>query len=400
MRLLIATEFPPNASGGGPAVVRQMLKDWPVEDLFWWSCLPDLDQRFGQEVQESRVATIPARLYPNRRFGSLKSSLLENLWSPFATAHLKTMLREVTPDMVWVIPHNWSIPPMAKALAGAQHGIHVTVQDYVDVHNNPQRFGAERCRRMATMADDLYAHAATRDATSHPMIADLRTRTGKDAAQMLHAGLEPADFDCLEHKTPGRAPAIRIAYAGTILVEDVFELFVYAVESIRGALAKPVEIHLFGAHTYAGRPWFRRDWMIEHGNLPETELLARLREYDWGFAPMALTDDDPRYNRFSFPTKFITYLAAGLPLITLGHPESAVMRMASEYDVGLCTSVAAPEALAVQLKTALSAPSSWERHRPEILRCARVEFDAARIRHALYACFSKCSTMEQVGKKT
>ncbi len=51
---------------------------------------------------------------------------------------------------------------------------------------------------------------------------------------------------------------------------------------------------------------------------------------------MALDDDDPRYNRFSFPTKFINYLAAGLPVITLGHPESSVVRMASEYQVGLC----------------------------------------------------------------
>ncbi len=374
-----------------------MLKDWPVEDLFWWSCLPDPNQRFGQKVREARAATIPARLYPNRRLGGLKSSFLENLWSPFATAHLRKMLREVAPDAVWVIPHNWSILPIANAMAVVPNRIHVTVQDYVDVHCNPRRFGAERCRRMAAMADELYGHAATRDATSHPMIADLRARTGKDAAQMLHAGLEPADFNYLERKTPRTSTAMRIAYAGTILVEDVFELFVSAVESIRGALAKPVELHLFGAHTYAGRPWFRSNWMVEHGNLPEPELLAKLRECDWGFAPMALTDNDPRYNRFSFPTKFITYLAAGLSLITLGHPESAVMKMAAQYDAGLCTFAPAREALGEQLKTALNAPSPWERHRKEILRCSHVEFDAARMRQALYACFSKCAVMQRVG---
>jgi hypothetical protein len=39
--------------------------------------------------------------------------------------------------------------------------------------------------------------------------------------------------------------------------------------------------------------------MEEHGNPPEPER-ARLREHDLGFAPMALTDSDPRYNRFSF----------------------------------------------------------------------------------------------------
>lgn len=50
---------------------------------------------------------------------------------------------------------------------------------------------------------------------------------------------------------------------------------------------------------------------------------------------MALDDEDPRYNRFSFPTKFITYLAAGLPPIVMGHPESSVMKMAESYNVGV-----------------------------------------------------------------
>ena len=48
--------------------------------------------------------------------------------------------------------------------------------------------------------------------------------------------------------------------------------------------------------------------MREHGNFPEPELLTSLRACTWGFAPMALSDDDPRYDRFSFPTKFISYL--------------------------------------------------------------------------------------------
>ena len=391
MKLLVATEFPPNAAGGGPAVVRQMLKEWPVQDLLWWSCLPQRDYRFGQRVQELYCATLPGKLYPNRKFATAKSFILEAFWAKFAAHHLAKTLHESKPDVVWLIPHNWSIFPAARVLGRRFPRYHVTVQDYVDIHGNPLRFGVTRCRRMAAMTDELYAGAATRDATSHPMIADLLGRTGQPAAQMLHAGLERADFEFLEGKSPRESPAIRIAYAGTILVEEVFELFVAAVESIRSALARPVELHLFAAHTYARRQWFDQRWMVEHGNLPEPELLVRLREYDWGFAPMALHDEDPRYNRFSFPTKFISYLAAGLPVITMGHALSSVMKMAMRYDVGLCSRSGDTGALAAELKGALSAPSRWERHREAILRCARTEFDAARIRQTLYRCFSTCA---------
>ena len=81
-KLLVATEFAPNSPGGGPAVVRQMLKDWPVERLFWWSCFPDQGRHFGREVAAHRVARIPPKLYPHRRWCEQKSWLLENVWSP------------------------------------------------------------------------------------------------------------------------------------------------------------------------------------------------------------------------------------------------------------------------------------------------------------------------------
>jgi len=390
-QLLVATEFPPNASGGGPAVVRQMLKDWPVEHLSWWSCLPETHGRFGQRVQNDRCAVIPWKGYPGRKWASLKSALLERLWTPWATRHLRRTLQELQPDVIWAIPHNWSIPPLATALAGQWPRYHVTVQDYVDVHDNPRRFGSDRCRRMAAMADRLYAGATTRDATSHPMIADLLARTGAGAAQMLHAGLEAKDFGYLTRKTDRPTGTIRIGYAGTILVEDVFERFASVLENVRHTLSKRVELHLFGSHSYAGRRWFNREWMVENGNLTEPELLARLRDCDWAFAPMALTDDDPRYNRFSFPTKFITYLAAGLPVITLGHPESSVMKMAAQYDVGLTTSTSDARTLNEQLQAALNEPSPWNRHGKEILRCAHAEFDAERMRRTLYDCFHKCA---------
>ena len=100
---------------------------------------------------------------------------------------------------------------------------------------------------------------------------------------------------------------------------------------------------------------------------------------------MALDDTDPRYNRFSFPTKFITYLAAGLPPITIGHPESSVMKMAAAYDVGITISTAAPAL--DELAEALFAPNAKAKHLPEILRCAREQFDAAKMRGRLWEAF-------------
>jgi hypothetical protein len=86
---------------------------------------------------------------------------------------------------------------------------------------------------------------------------------------------------------------------------------------------------------------------------------------------------------FPFPT--------GLPVITLGHPESSVVKMASQYDVGLCTSTTDAETLSAQLIAALSVPNPKLKYAPEIRRCALNEFDARRMRSILYDSFAKCA---------
>src|SRR4051794_21106357 len=134
MKLLVATEFPPNAPGGGPAVVRQMLAKWPSEDLFWWSCVPEHDRHFGQSVAAAYSALIPSKLLPHRKLPRAKSTILETAWAPLASRHFQRTIERVRPDAVWLIPHNWAIPPLAAVFSTSSIGYHVTMQDYVDVH--------------------------------------------------------------------------------------------------------------------------------------------------------------------------------------------------------------------------------------------------------------------------
>lgn len=399
-RLLVATEFPPNAPGGGPAVVRQMLKEWPIEHLHWWSCRPDHDLRFGQRVARLHIANIPSLLNPGRRLVTLRNLALESIWSRWAAVHFRNSLRAAHPEIVWVIPHGWSIPPLAKVLLPrGDVPFHVTLQDYMDHNGMKRRFGPKRATMFATLADSLYATATTRDATSHPMIEDLRRRTGYEAAQMIHAGLEQSDFEFLAREPVPREGPLRIAYAGTIVVEDEFLFFVETLDRIRTKLPEVLTLEFFSSHDYRSRRWYNPAWMVTWGNLSELQLTDALRECDWGFAPMSLTDDDPRYNRFSFPTKFISYLAAGLPVITLGHPESSVMKMARGFRLGLCLDKKGVAQFEDQLLRALLDRRARASRRSEILKCAAKEFDARRMRDCLYQCLSqqRCGPRAQSG---
>jgi hypothetical protein len=249
---------------------------------------------------------------------------------------------------------------------------------------------------MASLADRLYAEANTRDATSHPMLKDLHQRTGIEGAQMLHAGVEEVDLSEMRSDRRDRASAIRIAYAGTILAAEEFTLFVRALHAMRERMSHPIVLQLYGSHSYAKASWFDTRWMREHGNLGERELVNELRKCTWGFAPMKLGDDDPRYNRFSFPTKFITYLAAGLPIISMGHPESSVMKMATQYRVGVTSSSSAIESLVADLGLWLVDRTPWSSYGSEIIRCAETEFRASSMRSKLWTCFERCAEATRV----
>lgn len=393
-RLLVATEFPPNSPGGGGAIVRQMLKGWPDEKLYWWSCQKDTSQQYGQRVARHYVAHIPQKLYPARRAREVKGFLLETFWKPWAERHFQRTLTDLKPDLVWAIPHSWSIGPLADVLLKGRVPYHFSMHDYPDTRSAIDSMGAKRCRQLADQVDKMYQRAITRDTISRQMTEDLMDRTGV-AGGINRAGLEQDDFDFLYQKTSEQDSSIRIAYAGTIIAEAAFGLFVNALARTRSRSRLPLTLEFFGNHSYRSRDWFDPGWMVEHGNFTSGDLSRALKECSWGFMPMEITDENPRYNRFSLPTKFVSYLAAGLPVISFGHPESTITKMASQYQVGLCLRDSNIDNLTAQLGAALSQPDSKAKFRPEILRCALAEFDARSIRKTLHDNFRKCASVSR-----
>jgi len=392
MKLLVATEFAPDSPGGGPAVVRQMLRGFREQGnvVWWWACREEAAAGEGASIDGLQSAPIPGRLMPARILPRLKAQLLEKAWGPLAARNLEKTLAALSPDCIWVIPHNWSILPIHAALVHRRinraptQRWHTTVQDYPDVHGNAKRWGARCTMAMTRKQRELYAGATTRDATSKPMTDDLLRTTGASASQVLHQGLEKSDFEFLQTcAPPARNSKIRIAYAGTVLVEHEFSLFVEALGRIR-AEGHDVSLEFWSAHTYRSKGWFRPEWMIEHGHKSQDSLVADLRTCHWGFIPMALTDEDPLYNRFSFPTKFITYLAAGLPVISMGHPSSSAMAMARGHDIGVQLATTDPAALKIQLEEAFEKDA--RQFRGALMQCAHDHFDAAKMRCTLWNC--------------
>ena len=76
-------------------------------------------------------------------------------------------------------------------------------------------------------------------------------------------------------------------------------------------------------------------------------------------------------------------MSAGLPVISLGHPKSALMKMTQRFDVGIriCSLKEVPFFLKPSL---LESRGTRKLYRNEILRCAEACFDADKMRISLW----------------
>ncbi len=383
-KLLMVTAFSPAPLSGG-ALLRQLLRGFPSANLHWWTAAPEAAAEQDPDGPRIHVCPLPRRLTPYRRFTRLKSWLVERLWLPKAARHLRQTAAEVQPGTIWCQMTGWGIPVFHRAQLTGRYRTHVSLWDYHNSQMHHRFLGTPRALRFTRLSETLLREATSCDAISHPMKADLEARIGRSDLCLVHSGFEPQQLERLAAERPEAPSQIRIAYAGSIIAPDTFALFLRALEAVRASLGRPLRLDFF-SKSFRGEPWFNPEWMTDHGFLEEERFEETLRECSWGFAPMNLDDADAAYNRYSFPNKFGTYLAAGLPLVVLAHRESSAARMFRDYPAGVCSDTLDLETLSAFLRQALREPNPKGRHRAEILRCARTEFDAAEIRRRLWRC--------------
>jgi glycosyltransferase involved in cell wall biosynthesis len=383
-RLLIATEFGPDAHGGGGSLMRQLLRGFPNEQISWWSCHPELPrQTQGLPVRHFHYPA-PARLYPYRRLAKLKSVILELIWVGRAVANLKKTIAIAQPDRLWFNLHTWAIPVIQRAYPALGLPFHVSLWDYPDVETSQPVFGKQRLARWRRTVEAIVKSSTSCDVISESMREDIARRTGRGDAIIVHSGFEPSDLEALNAAQELEPDVIRIAYAGSIMAPRAMERVVDAFQAARQRMNARAQLDFFGGGRYRAYPWFDPACMREHPHLDEAAFHSELRRCTWGLVTMDLNDDTPRYNRFSFPNKFGTFVAAGLPLIVFAHKESSVARLMTEYPVGVCAGANMLPELTSFWEAALRKVNPRAYFRDQLLRCAATEFNMPAMRERLW----------------
>lgn len=195
----------------------------------------------------------------------------------------------------------------------------------------------------------------------------------------------------------GKADAFRVLFAGNIGrfqgLESVLQAAMQLPED------SPVELHFLGdgvaraeLEARAGSALGKR--IFFHGFQPLAHALRAMREADLGIVSL-----QAQVIRAAFPSKTMTYLAAGLPLLALVESDSSLAAMVREHKIGITVDHGQAESLASIL-------SDFANDREEVLACkqralrlAEAEFSAPAAMRKWDALFSDSETAPRADRK-
>lgn len=122
---------------------------------------------------------------------------------------------------------------------------------------------------------------------------------------------------------------IQIGFAGAVNPIRGVE---HALKTLRQATDAEIELHTYGAvkPELAANETTAAITHVHHGFVPQDEIMARLRRHDFGLVSL-----HPDFSLPAFPSKSLSYICAGLPVLYVGPAMPAFEALLSETGIGL-----------------------------------------------------------------
>jgi hypothetical protein len=310
--LILITDYPPDAPGGGAVILRSLLEPEDRRRVLWLSPSPSAD------------APATLRAGSSGR-GRRSPGLDQTIYARALADEALAIARRRGARAFWVVMHGAGVAIAARLARPDALPIHLTV------HDDPAYANAIRSRRylplVPLIARDFgraIRRAGSVDVIGPRMADHYRRKYGIDPSivhRALPGPVEPAPgYDKARH-------GLRIGVLGSTYSYGQLPILARAVGSAARRLGVPGRVLIVG-RSYGERLKAEVDRRVEVeviGHVEEPEAVPRLRDcfalyLNYPFGPL-----DAALRRLSFPTKLGTYALAARPILVHAPPDSSVM---------------------------------------------------------------------------
>jgi hypothetical protein len=196
-----------------------------------------------------------------------------------------------------------------------------------------------------------------------PLVLGLNTTFAKPAATAMHSREE-----------------LILGAGGKVYPHEIWRALIAALQSVNWTIAgRKVRIRILARES--SLPWEGAIPVEFVGWHSQKDAVRMLSETDLLFCPYWLDKAYAEVTRLSFPSKLVTYMATGRPVLFLGPEDASPARFLRENDAGLMCHSDRPEAIVGQLQRLCEQPGFYA----QLARNGREAFD----RHLTLAVFRR-----------
>jgi len=258
---------------------------------------------------------------------------------------------------LWFVLEGQSLIRLAHSLLDVpdRPNLRVQVMDPPEWWLRAHNVDAESCNEVLDKFSATMRAAESRAAASWGMAVRYEELYGLPATPLIPS------IESSALRVPARSPepnSLRVGFAGQVYAPDEFMALVEAMRRIkREEPERRVELHAF----CQGLPFVPAadDVVIPRGWLGQSELIEALTEMDFLYCPYWFSEDMRETTLLSFPSKLVTYLAAGRPVVFHGRTDASPARFLIEGGGGYFCFREGADAVARTLKRALVQPDLY-----------------------------------------
>ncbi len=313
--ILLFSDFPPCAGGGGATNLRSLLQD-DLRRRVVWVTLATGEGSANAPVEYEGFRVVHARGGPSRTAPRGKRSLLvDTLKSKPLAEEINEIADKVGARAIWIVMHGATVPVAARLSTSSSKPVHLTVND------DPTGVALQSKRMfllypyIASRFARAMKAAASIDVVSRGMQTRYLERYGVETT-IVNRGLPPrvtTDSPYQAHRS-----VLRVGVLGSNYSYQQLPILGQAVGDAARRGGVQGELVVIGQALHGQR--LQKDLMgtvsvTLTGHLPEHEAIERLRTCFLLYLNYPFDWRNRIFRQTSLPVKTCTYIRAGRPLL-------------------------------------------------------------------------------------
>jgi hypothetical protein len=335
-RIIFVTPDSLNENNGGLFLFNTLFKSFE-QDLFYWFVCSTNSKNTRLKVNFKKIYYFKDIIFSNNLLNMIARRYLifglpwffikYKILNRIASFKLVRIIKEHDIEKIWIYTSKFSIPVSKKAIYDTQIKFHLSIQDDINTHlpNSEVRWLNEDFKF-------LLENAETIDFISFDMESYYRSKYRIKAKSTIFLVSKTAEVD-----KPLISKKIKyIGYSGNIWCAESFLPLLDSIKLLNKLSTKDlIKVKIFTFHF--PRKFFN-DYLdiIEFSTIEKYDILIKeLQKCDLLYLPMTFNTAKKITNITSFPSKIITYLNAGIPILNHSPVDSSTHRFVVSNFVGV-----------------------------------------------------------------